>query len=172
MCWSEGYSNQKVDIQSRRKAWFIRVQNTGWWLDDYSKIYGLDYCGTYSLVLWCTIIRSQLATSNHFVLELHRMEVVTTFPDGELADDVYMEVQDGMKAISWSSQFVIKWGQWMVKSNAKKWNTKISLFSESLSLISSSGSLCFYVKWKDYGDFMIIALYVNNLLCWKNHRCH
>ncbi|KAH9781008.1 Integrase catalytic domain-containing protein [Citrus sinensis] len=61
----------------------------------FSQREGIDYTETYSLVSTKDSFRIIMALVAHFNLELHQMDVKTTFLNGSLSEDVYMMQLDG-----------------------------------------------------------------------------
>ena len=56
---------------------------------------GLDYFDTYSLVTRITSIRMLIALAAVHDLKIHQMDVKTTFLNGELEDEIYIEQPEG-----------------------------------------------------------------------------
>ncbi len=56
---------------------------------------GLDYFDTYSPVTRITSIRMLISIAALFNLEIHQMDVKTTFLNGDLNEEIYMEQPEG-----------------------------------------------------------------------------
>ena len=56
---------------------------------------GIDYKDTFSPVSKKDSLRIIMALVAHFDLELHQMDVKTTFLNGNLDEDIYMEQPEG-----------------------------------------------------------------------------
>ena len=56
---------------------------------------GLDYFDTYSPVTRITSIRMLIALAAVHDLKIHQMDVKTTFLNGELEEEIYMEQPEG-----------------------------------------------------------------------------
>ena len=61
----------------------------------YSQNEGLDYFDTYSPVSRITSIRMVIAIASLNYMEIHHMNVKTTFLNGELDEEIYMKQPEG-----------------------------------------------------------------------------
>ena len=65
----------------------------------YKKTKGLDYFDKYSLVMRINSIRMVLAIVALRNLEVHQIDVKTTFLNGDLDEEIYMEQPKGFFAL-------------------------------------------------------------------------
>ena len=65
----------------------------------YKKIEGLDYFDTYSHVKRINSIRMVLAIGTLRNIEVRQMELKTTFLNGDLGEEIYMEQSEGFFAL-------------------------------------------------------------------------
>ena len=131
----------------------------------FQQVAGLDYSETYAPVIKFTTIRLLLALVAHFDLELHQMDVVTAFLNGDLDEDIYMEQPEGCVDKS-KPDHVCKLLKaiYGLKQAHRMWHRKIDDFLlVELGFKTSRSDPCLYIKRE--GDvIMIIALYVDDLL--------
>ena len=63
----------------------------------YEQQYGIDFRETFALVVYSRTVRVLLALAAILDLEIHQMDVKKAFPDGELKEEVYMEIPEGFE---------------------------------------------------------------------------
>lgn len=61
------------------------------------QLYGIDYIETFAPVVKMATVRTILSLVAHLDLECEQMDVVTDFLNGELEEDIFMEVPEGFK---------------------------------------------------------------------------
>jgi hypothetical protein len=61
----------------------------------FSQVEGIDYEETFALVAQYTSIRTTFALTASMGWRLHQMDVKTTFLNGEIEEEVYIEQPDG-----------------------------------------------------------------------------
>ena len=112
-----------------------------------------------------TTIRLPLGLVAHFDLELHQMDVVTAFLNGDLDEDIYMEQPEGC-IDKHKSDYVCKLlkALYGLKQAHRQWHAKVDAFLiGELGFETSRSDPCLYIK--PIGNtIMLIALYVDDLL--------
>ena len=73
---------------------------------DYSQREGIDFQETFSPVSTKDSLCIIMAIVAHFDLELHQMDVRTTFLNGDLIEDVYMSQPTGFEEVGKENLFV------------------------------------------------------------------
>lgn len=131
---------------------------------------GIDYDETFAPVVKMVTIRIILALVAHLDLECEQMDVVTAFLNGDLDQDIYMEIPDGLKTSN-NAHMVCKLQKALygLKQAPRQWYAKINTFlTEHLSFKSSPYDPCLYTLTEP-GTILIIGLYVDDLLIAGNN---
>ena len=95
----------------------------------YRQISGIDYNQTFAPVVTMTTIRTILSLVAHLDLELQQMDVVTAFLNGDLTEDIYMAISEGLKSESPSKKVckLLK-SLYGLKQAPRQWYAKIHNF--------------------------------------------
>ena len=125
---------------------------------------GIDYNETFSPVSTKDSFRIVMALVAHFDLELHQMDVKTTFLNGELIENVYMAQPKG---------FVIEGKEKMgchlkksiygLKQASRQWYLKFDETIRKFGFKENQEDNCIYAKFKN-GKYIFLVLYVDDIL--------
>ena len=91
----------------------------------YKQQEGLDYFDTYSPVTRITSIRMLIAISALHGFEIHQMDVKTTFSNGELDEEIYMQQPEGFVSLGYEKKVckLIR-SLYGLKQAPKQWHKK------------------------------------------------
>ena len=128
------------------------------------QLYGVDYNETFAPVVTMTTIRTILAVTAHHDLELEQMDVVTAFLNGDLEEDIYMSVPEGLKTNNNSNKVckLLK-SLYGLKQSPRQWYFKMHEFLLKIGFSSSPNDPCPYIRHLSSG-ITLISLYVDDLL--------
>jgi transposase InsO family protein len=135
----------------------------------YAQKEGIDYNETFAPVAKMTSIRILLALAAIEDLEVHQMDVKTAFLNGDLEEEIYMDQPEGY-ILEGEEQLVCKLSKTLygLKQSPRAWYKKIDEYFASQSLIKSHVDPNIYVLRRSDGSFIIIALYVDDLMLVSN----
>lgn len=63
----------------------------------FNQLYKLDYDGTFAPVARISTFRCLLAFANQYKLLVNQIDLKTAFLNGELKEDIFMKVPEGLK---------------------------------------------------------------------------
>lgn len=152
---------------------------------------GEDFYETYSPVARSTSIRILSALSAELGLDIHQMDVVTAYLNGELEENVFMEVPEMlgetlMKIIEdgdkYSEHIVVTAKRWLseirenddcvcllikslygLKQSGRQWNKKCSGKLKNLGFEAMPQDPCLFMSRRK-NKIMLIAVYVDDML--------
>jgi hypothetical protein len=130
----------------------------------YTQKEGEDFFDTYSPIARLTTIRVLLSLAASYGLLFHQMYMKTTFLNGDLEEEIYMDQLDG---------FVSKGQEGMVckllkslyglKQAPKQWHEKFDRTLTSVGFVVNEPDKCVYYRF-DGSVGVILCLYVDDIL--------
>ncbi len=124
----------------------------------------MDYNKTFAHVAKFTSIRCILALMALEDMEIHQMDVKTTFLNGELEEEIYMEQPHGL-VHQGGKHLVCKLHKSLygLKQSPRTWNQKLNRFLKSVEVMKSEADPSVYVT--QVGDVkFFIVVYVDDLI--------
>ena len=136
----------------------------------YTQNDGIDYKETFSPVSRKDSLRIVMALVAHFDLELHQMDVKTTFLNGELEEEVYMDQPQGFETTSKRNLVCrLKKSIYGLKQASRQWYLKFNDTVLPYRFVEMTVDRCIYMKVVG-SKFIILVLYVNDILLAANDR--
>jgi len=135
------------------------------------QLFGIDYNQTFAPVVKFTTVRLLLALVAAYDLECEQMDVVTAFLNGDLEEDIYMQIPEGLRTRD-NHNLVCKLNKALygLKQAPRQWYDKIHDYLVNvLKFKSNEYDPCLYIR-KIGSDIIIIALYVDDLLIIGNSQ--
>ena len=131
----------------------------------YAQKEGIDFNEIFSPVVRLTTIRVVLAMCAAFDLHLEQLDVKTAFLHGELEEEIYMLQPEGFEEKE-KENLVCRLTKSLygLKQAPRCWYKRFDSFIMSLGYNRLSSDHCTYYKRFDDGDFIILLLYVDDML--------
>ncbi len=130
----------------------------------FTQTYGVDYNETFAPVAKFTYIRCILVLAALEDMEIHQMDVKTTFLNGKLKKEIYMEQPQGF-VHQGGEHFVCKLQKSLygLKQSPRAWNQKLDAFLKSIEFMKSEADHSVYVA--QVGDVkFFIVVYVDDFI--------
>jgi hypothetical protein len=136
----------------------------------FSQIEGVDYDETFAPVARYTSIRSIIALAASICWKLHQMDVKTTFLNGEIKEEVYIEQPEGFVVHNERSHVCrLKKALYGLKQTPRAWYEKMDGFLMSLGFNKSAVDPNLYYHI-DGNECLILVLYVDDLFLTGSER--
>ena len=126
--------------------------------------HGVDYGEVFSPVAHLSSIRVLLAFAAENKLQIHQMDVVSAFLNGELKEEIYMRQPPGYE-LKGKEELVCKLRKsiYGLKQSPCCWNEKLCNHLKSLGFKESGAGSCVFIQSGGKG-MKIIAVYVDDLI--------
>jgi hypothetical protein len=129
----------------------------------FSQVEGIDYEETFAHVARYTSIRMIIALTASMGWKLHQMDVKTTFLNGEIGEEIYIEQPDGFVIHEKESHVCrLKKALYGLKQAPRAWYARIDGHLMSLGFSKSVVDPNLYYKTVN-GEALILVLYVDYL---------
>jgi hypothetical protein len=130
----------------------------------FSQIEGIDYDETFATVTRYSSIRSILALSAQMGWHIYQMDVKTTFLNGIIEEEVYIEQPEGFETFDRESHVCrLKRALYGLKQAPHSWYTRIDNYFIGLGFTKSEADANLYQIVVE-GKILIIVLYVDDLI--------
>ena len=111
----------------------------------YTQKFGTDYDETFCPVVRMESLRTLLALSVRFGLQLHQVDVTTVFLNGELEEEVYMQQPKGF--VHEGEEHLVcklKKSIYGLKQSPRCWNTALDKQLKEMGFVQSPSDPCIY----------------------------
>ena len=127
----------------------------------YTQTKGIDYEETFAPVVRHETMRYLFAYATQRKLPIIAMDVETAFLNGELEEEVYMEIPAGFANAGAICQ--LNKALYGLKQSPRAWNQKITTYLKEEGFNQSTADPCLFIK-KIEGRIAILSLYVDDCM--------
>ena len=140
----------------------------------YTQEAGVDYDEVYAPVVKYKSIRAFLAIWNQLDLEIHQMDVVAAYLNGDLTEDIYMQQPEGFVDSKYPNKVCkLRKSLYGLKQSARCWNEKIDAYLKSSDYKQSAADPCIYYRTQMVGNksvVVFIGVYVDDTIFMSNDK--
>jgi len=126
---------------------------------------GIDFDEIFSPIVKMSSVRVVLGMAAIMDLEIEQLDVKTAFLHGDLEEEIYMEQPEGFK-VAKKEHLVCKLNKSLygLKQTPRQWYKKFESFMTNLGYHNAQADQCVFMKRYVDGDFIILLLYVDDML--------
>ncbi|KAH9292825.1 hypothetical protein KI387_042000, partial [Taxus chinensis] len=129
----------------------------------FSQKEGIDYEETFAPVARYTSIRAVISFATQMGWQIHQMDVKTTFLNGELKEEVYIEQPEGFVAHNKETHVCrLKKALYGLKQAPRAWYERIDTYLQKMGFVKSEADANLYYLVVG-GEALILVLYVDDL---------
>ena len=131
----------------------------------FTQKYGIDYDEIFSPVAQFSTISTLLAFAVERKMQIHQMDVVSAFLNGELREEIYMQQPPGYIQ-SGKEELVCKLKKsiYGLKQSPRCWNERFCEHLKSLGFKESGADPCVFIRENSKKKLEVIAVYVDDLI--------
>jgi len=126
---------------------------------------GYDYEEIFSPVARMEIVRLIIALDAQRQWKIHQMDVKSAFLNGPLDEEVYVKQSSGfIQSGKEENVYILTKALYGLKQAPRAWNKRIYSFLHATGFKKCASNHGLYVKTNDYGDLLILCLYVDDVI--------
>jgi hypothetical protein len=131
---------------------------------EYEQVEGIDFVETFSLVARMEEIRFLLSYACSKNIKFYQMDVKSTFLNGELEEEVYIEQLEGFQ-LSENTNYVCKLNKTLygLKRSLRAWYSRLDKYLQQEGFKKGSAENNLYIKVTQY-SILIIEVYVDDII--------
>nr|GFB64985.1 hypothetical protein [Tanacetum cinerariifolium] len=155
---------KKTDMDGKVHTYKARLVAKGC-----TQTFGIDYQETFSHVADIRAIRILIAIAAYYDYEIWQMDVKTTFLNGRLDEDIYMEQPKGYFDPEYPNGVCkLQMAIYGLKQASRQWNKRFDEEIKRFGFIQNRDEPCVYRKASG-SDVVFLILYVNDILIMGNN---
>ena len=129
----------------------------------YAQKEGIDYEETFALVARYTSIRSVISLAAQMGWEIHQMDVKTTFLNGVIQEEVYIEQPEGFETHGKRTHVCrLKKALYGLKQAPRAWYGRLDSYLQQLGFVKGDADPNLYYLMVE-NEPLILVLYVDDL---------
>jgi hypothetical protein len=127
--------------------------------------FGVDYADTYAPVARMCTLRYVLALACLLGLQTSSCDFTNAFLNAELKEDVYINAPPGQPPLPHGHVYKLQRALYGLKQSPREWNLTLNKFmTEDCGFRQLQIEKCLYIKQKSDGSYMIVCMYVDDLV--------
>jgi hypothetical protein len=135
----------------------------------FTQTFGVNYNETFALIIKCVSICCIFTLGAIEDMEIHQMDVKIAFLNGDLEEEIYMELPEGFTQEGEHLVCKLHKSLYGLKQFPKAWNQKLDVFLKRIEFVRSDADFSVYVtQVKDVKFFIVV--YIDDLILVCNKK--
>jgi hypothetical protein len=133
--------------------------------------FGIDYSDTYAPVARMATLRYVLALACLLRLQTSSCDFTNAFLNAELKEDVYVNAPPGTPPLPEGYVYKLQRALYGLKQSPREWNNTLNAFmTTECGFRQLQSEKCLYIKHNTDGSYMLVCMYVDDLVIAYSHR--
>ena len=137
----------------------------------FTQSYGIDYQETFTPVAKLNTVRVLLSLAANLDWSLHQLDVKNAFLNGDLEEEVYMDIPVGLETTSnFNKVCRLRKSLYGLKQSPRAWFEWFTKVVKGYGFVQCQSDHTLFVKHFLEGKLIIIIVYVDNIILTGNHE--
>ncbi|CAL5335650.1 unnamed protein product [Camellia sinensis] len=137
----------------------------------FSQSYGIDYQETFAPVAKLNTVRVLLSLAANLDWSLHQLDVKNAFLNGDLEEEVYMDIPAGLETTSnFNKVCRLRKSLYGLKQSPRAWFERFTKAVKGYGFVQCQSDHTFFVKHSVGGKLAIIIVYVDDIILTGAHE--
>ncbi|RVX13979.1 Retrovirus-related Pol polyprotein from transposon TNT 1-94 [Vitis vinifera] len=137
----------------------------------FTQSYGIDYQETFAPVAKLNTVRVLLSLTANLDWSLHQLDVKNAFLNGDLEEEVYMDIPAGLEMTSnFNKVCRLRKSLYGLKQSPKAWFERFTKVVKGYGFIQCQSDHTLFVKHFPEGKLAIIIVYVDDIILTGDHE--
>ena len=138
---------------------------------EFTQLYGIDYQETFAPVAKLNTVRVLLSLAANLDWSLHQLDVKNAFLNGDLEEEVYMDIPAGLETISnFNKVCRLRKSLYGLKQSPRAWFERFTKVVKGYGFVQCQSDHTLFVKHFPEGKLAIIIVYVDDIILTGNHE--
>ncbi|RVX00860.1 Retrovirus-related Pol polyprotein from transposon TNT 1-94 [Vitis vinifera] len=137
----------------------------------FTQSYGIDYQETFAPVVKLNTVRVLLSLAANLDGSLHQLDVKNAFLNGDLEEEVYMDIPAGLEATSnFNKVCRLRKSLYGLKQSPRAWFERFTKVVKGYGFVQCQSDHTLFVKHFPKGKLAIIIVYVDDIILTGDHE--
>ena len=137
----------------------------------FTQSYGIDYQETFAPVAKLNTVRVLLSLAANLDWSLHQLDVKNAFLNGDLEEEVYMDIPVGLETTSnFNKVCRLRKSLYGLKQSPRAWFERFTKVVKGYGFVQCQSDHTLFVKHFPEGKLAILIVYVDDIILTGNHE--
>ncbi|CAJ2635918.1 unnamed protein product [Trifolium pratense] len=130
----------------------------------FTQTYGIDYSETFAPVAKLNTVRILLSLAANLDWPLHQLDVKNAFLNGDLEEEVYMDIPPGFEDKFGSNVCKLNKSLYELKQSPRAWFEKFTYSMKKQGYIQGQADHTLFTKFSQDGKIVVLIVYVDDIV--------
>ncbi|RVW80146.1 Retrovirus-related Pol polyprotein from transposon TNT 1-94 [Vitis vinifera] len=156
------------EVRGAGKEWYYKARLVA---KGFTQSYGIDYQETFAPVAKLNTVRVLLSLAANLDWSLHQLDVKNAFLNGDLEEEVYMDIPAGLETTSnFNKVCRLRKSLYGLKQSPRAWFERFTKVVKGYGFVQCQSDHTLFMKHFPEGKLAIIIVYVDDIILTGDHE--